>query len=106
MPRRPADRTEAARPGIAKRSLTVAGHRTSISLEAPFWSALAEIAAHKRTSVAAIVATIDRTRPVGINLSAAVRVYVLDWYRGTAATGAIEPVRLPAAGRTRRQERG
>jgi predicted DNA-binding ribbon-helix-helix protein len=66
---------------MTKRSLTIAGHRTSISLEEPFWDALAEIAAARQISVAALVAEIDRGRPPEANLSAAVRVAVLDWYR-------------------------
>lgn len=69
---------------MAKRSLTITGHRTSVSLEAPFWQALAEIAAARKQSVAALVASIDRGRQAGTNLSAAIRVYVLDWYRKQA----------------------
>lgn len=71
---------------MAKRSLTVAGHRTSISLEEPFWEALAEMAAARKSSVAAVVASIDRGRADGTNLSAAVRVAVLAWYRKKATT--------------------
>ena len=71
---------------MAKRSLTVAGHRTSISLEDPFWEGLAVIAASRRQSVAALVASIDRGRPADINLSAAIRLAVLDWYRKQAKT--------------------
>ncbi|HEY5080496.1 MAG TPA: ribbon-helix-helix domain-containing protein [Bauldia sp.] len=70
---------------MSKRSLTVAGHRTSISLEDPFWEALAEIAAARRLSVAGVVAAIDRGRPDGHNLSATIRVAILDWYRKGAA---------------------
>jgi predicted DNA-binding ribbon-helix-helix protein len=66
---------------MTKRSLTIAGHRTSISLEEPFWDALAEIAAARRISVAALVAEIDRGRAAEANLSAAVRIAVLNWYR-------------------------
>jgi predicted DNA-binding ribbon-helix-helix protein len=66
---------------LAKRSLTIAGHRTSISLEPPFWTALGEIAAAKDRSVAALVAEIDRDRTPDLNLSASIRVFVLDWYR-------------------------
>lgn len=69
---------------MAKRSLTVAGHRTSISLEDPFWDGLAAIAASRGQSVATVVASIDRGRPAGTNLSAAIRVAVLDWYRKPA----------------------
>jgi len=72
---------------VSKRSVTIAGHRTSISLEAPFWQALAEIAASRQTSVAALVAEIDRKRPAGTNLSAALRIYALGWYRRPAGRG-------------------
>ena len=63
-----------------KRSISIAGHRTSISLEDPFFEALAEIAAERGTSVAALIAEIDRGRRGG-NLSSALRVFVLDRYR-------------------------
>ena len=66
---------------MAKRSITIAGHRTSISLEEPFWQALAEIAAVKRTSLAGLVVEIDRARPAEVNLSSAIRLFVLDWFR-------------------------
>ena len=66
---------------MSKRSITIAGHRTSISLEAPFWDALGEIAAGKGKSVAALVAEIDRERAEETNLSAALRMFALDWYR-------------------------
>lgn len=67
---------------MAKRSITIAGHRTSISMEEPFWQALGEIAATRRISLAAVIAEIDRNRPDGANLSSAVRLHILDWYRG------------------------
>ena len=66
---------------VAKRSLDVAGHRTSVSLEAPFWEALAEIAAAGGRSLAALVAEIDRKRDPATNLSSAIRVFVLEHYR-------------------------
>lgn len=66
---------------MRKRSITVAGHRTSISLEEPFWQALAEIAAARQMSLAGMVVEIDRTRPAAVNLSSAVRLFVLDWFR-------------------------
>ena len=64
-------------PAVAKRSVTVAGHRTSISLEAEFWDALRRIAAERGSSVQALIATIDAGR-AGRNLSSAIRVWVLD----------------------------
>lgn len=69
------------RTAMGKRSITVAGHRTSISLEEPFWQALAEIAAARQMSLAGMVVEIDRTRPAAVNLSSAVRLFVLDWFR-------------------------
>ncbi len=62
--------------GILTRSLSIAGHRTSISLEAPFWEALKQIAAERGVSVQALVGAIDAGRG-GRNLSSAIRVFVL-----------------------------
>ena len=61
--------------GIKKRSVDIAGHRTSVSIEAPFWDALREIAARKETSVNDLIAVIDGKRDG--NLSSAIRVFVL-----------------------------
>lgn len=67
-----------------KRSLTIAGHRTSVSLEEPFWDALKEIAATEGLTVAALIATIDTGREA-VNLSSALRLHVLAHYRRKAA---------------------
>ena len=66
--------------GIVKRSLAIAGHRTSISLEEPFWVALREIATARGLSVEALVGAIDAARGAQ-NLSSAIRVFVLDAVR-------------------------
>ncbi|HET7715578.1 MAG TPA: ribbon-helix-helix domain-containing protein [Bauldia sp.] len=63
-----------------KRSITIAGHRTSVSIEDPFWEALGEIAAARGISVTAVIAEIDERRG-SANLSSAIRLHVLDWYR-------------------------
>ena len=64
-----------ARP--VKRSFSIAGHRTSISLEAAFWDALKAVASREQISLASLVMRIDETRgPAG--LSSAVRVWLLD----------------------------
>jgi predicted DNA-binding ribbon-helix-helix protein len=63
-----------------KRSFTIKGHRTSISLEAPFWDALRQAAADERTTLSSLVATIDAKRGQA-GLSSAVRVWVLDYVR-------------------------
>lgn len=63
-----------------KRSLTIARHRTSISLEEPFWVALTEIAKAQERSVASLVSEIDKGRVEagdGSSLSAAIRLYIL-----------------------------
>ena len=62
--------------GIVKRSVAIAGHRTSISLEEPFWVELQEIARERGRSVQSLVAEIDSRRG-GQNLSSAIRVHVL-----------------------------
>ena len=61
---------------MAKHSLVIAGHRTSISLEDAFWLGLKRIAATERRALANLVAEIDATRG-GANLSSAIRVFVL-----------------------------
>jgi predicted DNA-binding ribbon-helix-helix protein len=63
--------------GPVKRSLTIRGHRTSISLEPPFWTALQEAATREGLSIAALVARIDEAR-AGTGLSSAIRVYLLE----------------------------
>ncbi|QAY95439.1 aryl-sulfate sulfotransferase [Methylovirgula ligni] len=68
---------------IAKHSLTIAGHRTSISLESAFWDALRDIAHTRRLSLAALIGEIDAGRGTA-NLSSAIRVYVLTQLRALA----------------------
>ncbi len=62
--------------GIVKRSVSIAGHRTSVTLEAPFWDALKEIAQARGDSVQQLIGAIDAGRG-GQNLSSAIRVFVL-----------------------------
>lgn len=62
--------------GITKRSVMIAGHRTSVSLEDPFWDALRGIAEARGLSVQALIGEIDAGRD-GQNLSSAIRVFVL-----------------------------
>jgi predicted DNA-binding ribbon-helix-helix protein len=69
-----------------KRSFTIAGHSTSISLEAPFWDALKEAAASRGLSLAGLVEEIDKQRG-GAGLSSAVRVWILAYYRNRS----VEP---------------
>jgi predicted DNA-binding ribbon-helix-helix protein len=60
---------------VVKRSVSIAGHTTSVSLEEPFWSALRVIAKTEGRSLAALITDIDERR--GTNLSSALRLYVL-----------------------------
>ena len=60
---------------LRRRSVTIAGHRTSVSLEDPFWDQLKTIASDRNVSVAQVVAEVDKGR--GGNLSSALRVFVL-----------------------------
>lgn len=64
-----------------KRSITISGHRTSVSLEADFWQALTEIAAELKRPLAQLVDEIDKRDGRSQNLSSALRVFVLTHYR-------------------------
>lgn len=68
---------------MQKRSFSIAGHRTSIALEPEFWLALEEIALTRTLSLAGLVREIDETREEG-NLSSAIRLFALAWYRARA----------------------
>ncbi len=68
--------------GLRKRSVVIAGHKTSVSLEDAFWAALKDIAAERGASVNDLVADIDSRRSG--NLSSAIRVTVVDWLRARA----------------------
>ena len=67
-----------------KRSVTISGHRTSVSLEADFWQALIEIAAELKRPLAKLIDEIDKREGRGQNLSSAIRVFVLAHYRKRA----------------------
>ncbi|MFM8680362.1 MAG: ribbon-helix-helix domain-containing protein [Alphaproteobacteria bacterium] len=71
-------------PPIRKRSVTIAGHATSVSLEPEFWVELRAIAAARGVSLNALVGEVDAGRGAR-NLSSALRVHVLEALRGSAA---------------------
>lgn len=75
---------------MRKRSLQIAGHRTSVSLEDVFWSALREIAATRGLSIAALVAEIDQARGQA-NLSSAIRVFVVEVLRAGQTSPQARP---------------
>ena len=68
------------RSAIIKRSITIAGHKTSLSLEDAFWECLQQIAKYRGQNVHQLVATINENRHSG-NLSSAIRLFVLGFYR-------------------------
>lgn len=65
---------------IIKRSVRIAGHMTSISLEEPFWDALKDLAKRQNISLSVLIGKVDETRD-SANLSSALRVYVLEQAR-------------------------
>jgi len=64
-----------------KHSLTLGGHRTSVSLEPEFWSAFREIAAAKKLGINALAAKIDADRSAKTGLATAIRLFVLAHFR-------------------------
>jgi len=68
---------------VIKRSIVIAGHKTSVSLEDAFWGGLKDIATMRGMTLSELVATIDTGRQHG-NLSSAIRLFVLDHYRALA----------------------
>ena len=65
---------------VVKRSVVVAGHKTSVSLEDAFWIGLKEISGERHVTLSELVAAIDSQRQHG-NLSSAIRLFVLDFHR-------------------------
>ena len=68
--------------GLIKRSFSLAGHRTSVALEGPFWDALMDIAGKRGQTLAALVAGIDAERGPEQPLASALRLTALAAYRG------------------------
>ena len=78
---------------VIKRSIVIAGHKTSVSLEDAFWKGLKEIALSRVVTLSDLVAAIDSERQLG-NLSSAIRLFVLDHYKariGVHADGRPAP---------------
>lgn len=69
---------------VVKRSIVIAGHKTSVSLEDAFWKGLKEIADQRNVTLSDLVASIDSQRRHG-NLSSAIRLFVLDYYRSASS---------------------
>jgi predicted DNA-binding ribbon-helix-helix protein len=102
---------------VVKRSITISGHRTSVSLEDAFWTALKDIAAFRQMTLSDLVMAVDHARQHN-NLSSCLRVFVIDFHRAQSAdlpdvqkapqvgSPSAKAGRLPKAGRPTRRSRG
>ena len=82
---------------IVKRSVVIGGHKTSISLEEPFWTALKQIAHAQHVTLSALVAQIDDTHEQS-NLSSAIRLFVLHHFHNEDKRKDIAKARLSTVG--------
>lgn len=64
-----------------KRSLTLGGHRTSVTLEDEFWAAFRHVASEKSIGINALAMQIDASRDIRTGLATAIRLYILDYYQ-------------------------
>ena len=71
---------------VVKRSIMIAGHRTSVSMEEAFWQALKDIALSRKTTLCELVASVDSIREHS-NLSSAIRLFVLDHFQARIGQG-------------------
>jgi predicted DNA-binding ribbon-helix-helix protein len=81
---------------VVKRSVIIAGHKTSVSLEDAFWKGLKEIASARDTTLTDLITAIDSNRQRN-NLSSAIRLFVLDFYRNQLLAISQESGRLRAS---------
>jgi predicted DNA-binding ribbon-helix-helix protein len=81
---------------VTKRSIVIAGHKTSVSLEDAFWNALKDIAAARKMTLSEMVGHIDSERKHG-NLSSAIRLYVLNHFRMRQGSPETVPAQEPNA---------
>ncbi len=75
--------------GSRKRSIHLHGQNTSISLEDDFWSAFQEIAALRNERIPDLINVIADQRPDGLNLSSAIRLFVLCHFKASRSTGSL-----------------
>jgi predicted DNA-binding ribbon-helix-helix protein len=95
MPRRPRRHHESAQSSLVIRNIVVGGHRTSVRLEPLMWDALHDIMQRLGATMHDLVTEIDRERTAS-SLTAAIRVYIVDFYRAAAlAAGAPQAVERP-----------
>jgi predicted DNA-binding ribbon-helix-helix protein len=93
----------AMKSSVVKRSIVLAGHKTSVSLENAFWQALKAIALERGTTLSHLVTSIDVERRQG-NLSSCLRLFVLDFYRNKLAEKPATPNATPDDNATRKDK--
>ena len=92
---------------VAKRSVVIDGHKTSVSVEDIFWTSLKEVAHDQAMTLSKLIAAIDAQRVAGANLSSAIRVYILERFRtqlqglepGVSHSASVGPPALTTGGR-------
>ena len=98
LPRRPRQKRALTKSSLVIRNIVVGGRRTSVRLEPTMWDALNEIARHQRRTLRDIITEIEHDRTAS-NLTAAIRVYIVQFYRSAAARAESAP--LPEGSRRR-----
>ena len=93
-PRRPPRPHNLSPSSLTIRNIVVAGHRTSVRLEPLMWDSLHDIARHRGVGLNELVTEIDQQR-LAPGLTAAIRVFIVDFYRSAAASGARTEVAAP-----------
>src|SRR5260370_40642785 len=91
LPRRPRRNNENSPSSLVIHNVVVGGHRTSVRLEPVMWDALQDIARRLRMTLHDLVTEIDRARTAS-SLTAAIRVYIVDFYRAAAPPARQAPV--------------
>ena len=81
---------------VLKRSIVIDRHKTSISIEDAFWISLKDIARQRGSTLSELVASIDAARGSGTNLSSAIRVFILDYFRAQLVPRAEGPAERSA----------
>jgi predicted DNA-binding ribbon-helix-helix protein len=89
-PRRPPRSHQSSRSSLTIRNVVVGGHRTSVRLEPLIWEALRDVARRREMALNDLVTEIDRHRAAP-SLTAAIRVYIVDFYRNAAGIDGAEP---------------
>jgi predicted DNA-binding ribbon-helix-helix protein len=84
-----ATETQSSKSTVVKRSVVLNDHKTSVSLEEPFWLELKSIAAERKLTLGELISIIDANRQQG-NLSSALRLFVLTQYRPRLPSAALK----------------